>query len=82
MICYRFESAGWDEGLSGICAREKRKLTIPSDLAYGDRGNEIVPGGATMVYEVEAISVQPGRRKGGFPQEVQLGNSGVGSLEL
>lgn len=27
---------GWDEGLLGMCVREKRKLTIPSGMAYGD----------------------------------------------
>lgn len=26
---------GWDEGLLGACVKEKRTLTIPSELAYG-----------------------------------------------
>ena len=26
---------GWDQGLQGMCVNEKRRLTIPSDLAYG-----------------------------------------------
>ena len=26
---------GWDEGLKGMCLNEKRKLTIPSQMAYG-----------------------------------------------
>ena len=45
---------GWDDGLRGMCRGEKRKLTIPSDLAYGDDGSgESIPGGSALVFEVE-----------------------------
>ena len=30
---------GWDQGLVDMCIGEIRKLTIPSDLGYGDRGS-------------------------------------------
>ena len=40
---------GWDDGLSGMCVGEKRKLTIPSDMAYGDAGSgSEIPGGSTL----------------------------------
>jgi FKBP-type peptidyl-prolyl cis-trans isomerase len=29
---------GWERGLTDMCIGEKRKLTIPSHLAYGDEG--------------------------------------------
>mmetsp|Transcript_14164 Transcript_14164/g.36355 ORF Transcript_14164/g.36355 Transcript_14164/m.36355 type:complete len:133 (+) Transcript_14164:243-641(+) len=50
---------GWDQGIEGMCVGEKRKLTIPSDLAYGSRGvpQAGIPGGATLVFETELVSI-------------------------
>lgn len=42
---------GWDLGLTKMCVGEKRKLTIPADLAYGDRGaGNIIPGGTFALF--------------------------------
>ena len=49
---------GWEQGLLNMCEGEKRKLTIPSDLGYGDHGNPpTIPGGATLVFEVELVKI-------------------------
>jgi FKBP-type peptidyl-prolyl cis-trans isomerase len=51
---------GWTEALQLMPVGSKWQLFIPPDMAYGDRGagNDIAPG-ATLIFEVELISIQP-----------------------
>ena len=50
---------GWDQGLLGMCEGEKRRLVIPSELAYGQSGagDKIKPG-ATLIFETELIKIE------------------------
>ena len=50
---------GWDEGVVGMLIGEARELTIAPDLAYGERGaGDVIPPGATLVFEVELFGLQ------------------------
>ena len=49
---------GWDLGVKGMKIGGKRKLTIPSDLGYRDKGAGLIPPGATLIFEVELLEVE------------------------
>lgn len=50
---------GWDLSLLDMVEGEARKLIIPSDLAYGDKGvgNGKIPGGSTLYFDVQLTEV-------------------------
>jgi len=49
---------GWDQGLLDMCIGEKRTLTVPPSLGYGQRAMGPIPAGSTLVFETELIGIE------------------------
>lgn len=49
---------GWDKGLVGMKVGSKRILTVPPEYGYGANDYGPIPGGSTLIFEVELLNVQ------------------------
>ena len=51
---------GWDIGVKGMKVGGRRRLTVPPELGYGDKGaGSVIPPGATLIFEVDLLEVEP-----------------------
>lgn len=49
---------GWELGVVGMKVGEKRKLTIPPELAYGSQGaGGVIPPNATLTFEIDLLGI-------------------------
>ncbi len=49
---------GFTEGLKDIKAGEKRKITIPPNMGYGDVPAGPIPAHSTLIFEIEAVGIK------------------------
>lgn len=53
-----FVIEGWEKGVMGMCIGEERKLVIPPELGYGDRGaGDAIPPGATIYFDIKLVKI-------------------------
>ena len=51
---------GWDVGIKGMKVGGRRRLTVPPELGYGNNGaGNLIPPGATLIFEVDLLKVEP-----------------------
>lgn len=48
---------GWTEGLQLMKEGAKYEFVIPSNMAYGTMGNDVIPANSTLIFEVELVRV-------------------------
>jgi FKBP-type peptidyl-prolyl cis-trans isomerase FkpA len=49
---------GFSQGVVGMRVGGQRRIIVPPELGYGAAGRDPVPGNATLVFEVELVSLQ------------------------
>lgn len=69
---------GWDQGLIGLCEGAKAILVVPPELGYGSHGaGDVIPGGATLNFDVEVVSVSEAPAQSDLFAELDVDDDGL-----
>lgn len=71
---------GWDEGVPGMKVGGKRKLTIPWQLAYGEKGSgDKIPPKAALQFDIELLDIvgDAGAKSDAAPTKKAAGDAGA-----
>ena len=49
---------GWEQGVLGMRVGGLRRIIVPPELGYGSSGYGAIPGNATLIFEIELISMR------------------------
>jgi len=49
---------GWDQGVAGMRVGGIRRLIVPPSLAYGAQRHNAIPAYATLVFDIELLSIE------------------------
>ena len=67
---------GWDQGIEGMKVGGRRILSLPPEMAYGDKGMEgVIPEKSTLVFDIQLIRVD----KKGAEQKLEIEETTVGT---
>ena len=50
---------GWELGVLGMKVGEKRKLTIPPELGYGNQDVGPIPADTVLIFEIDLLKIDP-----------------------
>jgi FK506-binding nuclear protein len=49
---------GWDIGVAGLQVGGERRLSIPSNLAYGSKGAPGIPGNSDLIFDIKLLEIK------------------------
>lgn len=61
---------GWEKGLLGMKVGEIRRLSVPSEMAYGENSLEGIPPNSDLLFEVELVHAEKALEADVFPKNV------------